>query len=80
MRVKIPKSKLWRAIRAKCLDCCGNQQTEVRLCPAENCPLHPYRMGRRQAVEWADLPKNDQTVVAHGARTENTTCVSGEQD
>ena len=36
-----------KSIRAKCLDCmCGSPQ-EVRLCPSENCPLYPYRMGRR---------------------------------
>ena len=33
------------AIRLKCVDCCGNQQAEVRRCPAHECPLWPYRMG-----------------------------------
>jgi hypothetical protein len=32
-------------IRAKCLDCCCNQQYEVRKCTTVNCPLWPYRMG-----------------------------------
>ena len=35
-----------KAIRLKCIDCCGGQITEVRKCPAENCPLWRYRMGR----------------------------------
>ena len=34
-----------KAIRAKCLDCTAEQPQEVRLCPSENCPLWPYRMG-----------------------------------
>lgn len=34
-----------KAIRAKCLDCTAEQPKEVRLCPSENCPLWPYRMG-----------------------------------
>ena len=34
-----------KAIRAKCLDCMADQPAEVRLCPCENCPLYPYRMG-----------------------------------
>lgn len=34
-----------KAIRQKCLDCCCEQATEVRLCPMESCPLYPYRMG-----------------------------------
>lgn len=35
-----------QAIRAKCLDCCGGQSAEVRKCPAQDCPLWLYRMGR----------------------------------
>lgn len=36
-----------KAIRAKCIDCCAGQVSEVRKCPVEDCPLHPYRMGKR---------------------------------
>lgn len=36
-----------KAIRARCLTCCGGSSKEVRLCPAEKCPLHPHRMGRK---------------------------------
>ena len=36
-----------KAIRAKCLDCCCGSRKEARLCPASDCPLHPYRMGHR---------------------------------
>jgi hypothetical protein len=35
------------AIRGKCVDCCGGQLAEVRLCPVTRCTLHPFRMGRR---------------------------------
>lgn len=34
-----------KAIRAKCLDCCGGYQGEVRKCTATSCPLWPLRMG-----------------------------------
>ncbi len=34
-----------RAIRKECLDCSGFQPKEVRLCPATDCPLYPYRFG-----------------------------------
>ena len=34
-----------KAIRAKCVDCCCGVQSEVRLCPCEDCALYPYRMG-----------------------------------
>lgn len=38
-----------KAIRAKCLDCCCGQCKEVKLCPCEDCPLHPYRFGKNPA-------------------------------
>ena len=34
-----------KAIRAKCLDCCGGSAKEVRLCTAKDCPLYLYRFG-----------------------------------
>lgn len=35
-----------KAIRAKCLDCCGDSPTEVRECRSEKtCALWPYRFG-----------------------------------
>lgn len=36
-----------KAIRAKCLECSCGQVKEVRLCILTNCPLYPYRMGKR---------------------------------
>lgn len=39
-----------KAIRAKCLDCCGGSYKEVKHCPIKDCPLRPYRMGRRPRV------------------------------
>lgn len=35
-----------KAIRAYCLSCCCESSLEVKLCPAEECPLHPFRMGK----------------------------------
>jgi hypothetical protein len=51
---KIPRDELatlaepmpvLRAIRAKCIDCCYYQISEVARCTAINCPLWPFRMG-----------------------------------
>ena len=43
-----------KAIRMKCIDCCNGQLKEIRLCPCQQCPLWPYRMGRRPTREpWA---------------------------
>lgn len=35
-----------KAVRKCCLWCCTGQVEEVRLCPAETCPIWPYRFGR----------------------------------
>jgi len=39
------KKPLLKVIREKCLDCCMNKTSEVRLCHITDCPLWPYRMG-----------------------------------
>lgn len=36
-----------KAIRAKCLECQCAQQAEVARCQTVDCPLWPWRMGRR---------------------------------
>jgi len=35
-----------KAIKAKCLDCCGYQKKEVKFCSALNCPIWLFRFGR----------------------------------
>ena len=40
-----PKSPI-KAIRAKCVDCCVGDLSEVRKCVATSCPLWPFRMGK----------------------------------
>lgn len=34
------------AIKAKCLDCCCGQTSEIRECTIVKCPLHPFRLGK----------------------------------
>jgi hypothetical protein len=34
-----------KALRARCLDCCCFQPTEVRKCVSVECPSWPFRMG-----------------------------------
>ncbi len=35
-----------KAIRAKCLDCCGGVAREVDRCRVVKCALHPFRLGK----------------------------------
>lgn len=44
MRKNLPSSDaLLVAIRAKCMDCSGNQRREVEGCKLKDCALWPYR-------------------------------------
>jgi len=36
-----------KAIRANCLECMCGSYKEVRECHIEDCPLWPYRLGKR---------------------------------
>ncbi len=40
------KKPMLKVIREKCLDCCCEQPSEVRLCTCTDCSLWPYRMGK----------------------------------
>lgn len=40
-----------KAMRAKCLDCCCGEVKEVRNCPVTDCPIWPYRMGKRPSID-----------------------------
>ena len=35
-----------KAIRARCMDCCGGSRSEVRKCVAHDCASWPFRMGK----------------------------------
>ena len=53
--MKVLKTPM-KAIRAKCVDCCCGNVQEVKLCTIKNCPLYPYKMGRRPSdKELVDL-------------------------
>ena len=46
-----------KAIRKKCLDCSYFQPKEVRQCTAIECPIYPYRFGRRPDKSTIDTLK-----------------------
>lgn len=45
-----PFESSWKLIRAKCMDCCNENWTEVRHCTVTSCPLWQYRMGAKPKV------------------------------
>lgn len=47
-----------KAIRMKCIDCCGGNMAEVRKCPATSCSLWRYRMGKEENDGLKPIRKN----------------------
>lgn len=55
-----------KAIRAKCLDCrCGNSN-EVKLCPCEDCTLHPFRFGKNPYTKPRHTPEQLEAYRERG--------------
>ena len=52
---KVIKSPV-KAIRAYCLGCCWGSAEEVKLCPATDCELYPFRFGKNpfSTRTWTD--------------------------
>lgn len=40
------KAALLKTIHQKCMDCSAYQPKEIELCPSDDCPLYPFRMGK----------------------------------
>lgn len=57
-------SRVMKDIRRKCLDCCGNSPSEVRLCELTNCSLHPYRMGTNPFRKSREISNEQRAVLA----------------
>ena len=58
-----------KTIRQKCLDCCCGSAQEVRLCTVADCPLHPWRFGKRPVDYLADHAENAEG--AESAESDN---------
>lgn len=58
-------------IRAKCMDCVGEQEAEVRKCVSVLCPNWPYRMGANP-LRTVNLTDEDRA-----ARSERAKALSG---
>ena len=64
---KHSKKPLLKIIRSKCLDCCGGEHLEVRLCQHTDCDLWPYRMGKNPFCKrkMTDKQKESATSRLH---------------
>lgn len=69
-KVSVSKSRLWKAIRLKCVDCCGGNRAEVRQCLLEECSLFPYRFGSRGSLQ--DAQEGRESALVGGVFGEKT--------
>lgn len=58
------KRPMLDAVRAHCLTCCGESQSEVRRCTAVACALWPYRMRNDPFRERRDLSDEQRAAAA----------------
>ena len=74
-----------KAIRAKCLECCGGSAKEVRLCQSPQCPLWGLRSGHRPRVYkipktkktrfWKKKPRKNQLLLSN----KKAPCITADQ-
>lgn len=60
-----------KAIRLKCLDCCGGSSKEVKTCGAKDCPLYAFRLGKnpyRQKREYTEEQRAEMAERLKNAR------------
>ena len=53
-----------KALRLRCLDCCGGSSPEVRICVAVSCPSWPFRMGTNPYRTKRTLSEEQRAVMA----------------
>ena len=52
-----------KAIRAYCLECVRGSAHEVKLCPIEECPLHPFRFGKNPYRTKKELTEEQKAAM-----------------
>ena len=53
-----------KAIRKYCVECCRGSANEVKLCPAEECVLHPFRFGKNPYRAHRELTDEQKATMA----------------
>jgi len=61
MKIKTPI----KAIRAMCLKCAENSYRAIRECSDNECPIWPYRMGKRPDGGLEITKKKISTEIQH---------------
>lgn len=57
-----------KAIREKCIDCCGGSTLEVKECTVESCPIYPFRLGKNPFRQKKELSEEQRKAVGDRLR------------
>ena len=58
----MPKTAI-QSIREYCLGCCLESAMEVRLCPDNECPLYPYRLGKNPNIKRREMTEEQKEAA-----------------
>lgn len=70
-----------KAIRAFCLECCGNSSEAVRECTAPRCALYAFRFGKNPYLKRRELTEEEREELrnrlkkARESKSDHTTAV-----
>lgn len=53
-----------KAIREKCVDCCGGNRHEIKVCPVKSCMLWPFRYGKNPFRKKRELTDEQRQAIA----------------
>lgn len=57
-----------KAIREKCIDCCGGSHGEVKMCPCTDCALYPFRFGKNPYRQRREMTDEQRKVLGDRLR------------
>lgn len=62
MEIQYQKNPV-KAIRAKCIDCCGGMMSIVQDCGIPSCPIYPFRSGKNPFRTKKEMSEEQREAV-----------------
>ena len=62
MEIQYQKNPV-KAIRAKCIDCCGGMMSMVQDCGIPSCPIYPFRSGKNPFRTKKEMSEEQRKAV-----------------
>lgn len=62
MEIQYQKNPV-KAIRVKCIDCCGGMMSMVQDCGIPSCPIYPFRSGKNPFRTKKEMSEEQREAV-----------------